>query len=58
MLAEVKQEFVFRTIDPAFSTYEPVGPPRSLLVLFSFIAGLILGATVVVFREGIVELSD
>ena len=51
MLAEVRPEYVFKTIDPALVPQEKSGPMRSLIVALGILAGLFLSASIVLFRR-------
>ena len=51
MLAEVRDEYVFATIDPAVAPERKDGPPRILIVLFGLLFGGLIGATVVAVRS-------
>lgn len=50
MLANVRDEYIFKTVDPAVVAEKKHGPKRLLIVVFAFILGLILGATVALIR--------
>ncbi|WP_447079424.1 Wzz/FepE/Etk N-terminal domain-containing protein [Vibrio alginolyticus] len=51
MLAEVQDEFVFNTIDPAIVPEIKFEPKRSIIVLLAVLIGLILGAIIVLLRK-------
>lgn len=51
MLAEVRQEYVFKTIDPAVIPEESDKPNRFMICFFGSLFGLISGAIVVLFRR-------
>jgi len=42
MLANVREEFAFKVIDPAFPPEEPTKPKRKLMVILGFMVGLML----------------
>lgn len=50
MLANVRDEYVFKTIDPAIVAERKVGPKRTFLVLLATIVGLLLSSFVVIVR--------
>ncbi|MGR5341947.1 Wzz/FepE/Etk N-terminal domain-containing protein [Vibrio astriarenae] len=47
MLAEVDDEFVFKTIDPAVYPEDKSGPKRALICILSLMLGLIVGVLIV-----------
>ena len=51
MLAEVRPEYVFKTIDPAVAPEEESQPNRILICIFGTMLGIILGSLVVFFRR-------
>lgn len=51
MLANVRKEYVFKTIDPPVVTEKKNGPKRSLIVFAATLLGLICSILVVVFRR-------
>jgi uncharacterized protein involved in exopolysaccharide biosynthesis len=51
MLANVREEYAFRVLDPALVPEKPARPRRSLMVIGGMFLGLILGLGVVVFRN-------
>jgi uncharacterized protein involved in exopolysaccharide biosynthesis len=51
MLAEVRPEYVFKTIDPAVAPEEKSGPNRALICILGTIIGGLLGATIVLVRH-------
>jgi uncharacterized protein involved in exopolysaccharide biosynthesis len=51
MLAEVRPEYVFKTIDPAVTPEEKSGPNRALICILGTIIGTLLGATIVLTRH-------
>lgn len=50
MLAEVEEEFVFKTIDPAVAAEEKDGPKRALICVLATLLGGILGVAIVLIR--------
>ncbi|MND03148.1 hypothetical protein D3C83_228340 [compost metagenome] len=50
MLANVRQEYAFRVIDPAKIPEERQWPNRVLIALLGFCAGLVAGTFTAVFR--------
>ncbi|OOE62717.1 Wzz/FepE/Etk N-terminal domain-containing protein [Salinivibrio sp. IB282] len=50
MLAEVKDEFVFETVDPAIVPEEKAGPKRALICVLATLLGGMLGVAVVLVR--------
>jgi uncharacterized protein involved in exopolysaccharide biosynthesis len=52
MLAEVEEEFVFKTIDPAVVPEEKDGPKRALICVLATLLGGMLGVTIVLIRFG------
>lgn len=50
MLANVREEYVFKTVDPAVVSEIKSKPGRVLIVLFSFFAGFFLSSMFVVLR--------
>jgi capsular polysaccharide biosynthesis protein len=55
MLAEVTDQYLFKTIDPAVAPDLKSKPRRSLIVVVATFFGLLLGAAVVLFRTWIKE---
>lgn len=51
MLAEVRPEYVFKTIDPAVAPEEKSGPNRALICILGTIVGGLLGAIIVLTRH-------
>lgn len=51
MLAEVRPEYVFKTIDPAVAPEEKSGPNRALICILGTIIGGLLGAIIVLVRH-------
>ena len=51
MLAEVRAEYVFTTLDPAVAPERKSGPPRILISLFGMLLGGVLGSILVVVRK-------
>ncbi len=54
MLAQVREEYVFRVVDKPSIPDEPHYPQRLLLVIVAFLAGLLFGAGVLLFRSELV----
>ena len=50
MLAEVKDEFAFKTIDPAVVPEEKTGPKRALICVLATLLGGMLGVALVLLR--------
>ena len=50
MLAEVENEFVFKTIDPAVVPEEKYGPKRALICVLATLLGGMLGVAIVIVR--------
>lgn len=50
MLAEVEDEFVFKTIDPAVAPEEKDGPKRALICVLATLLGGMLGVAIVLIR--------
>ncbi|MBF4365656.1 LPS O-antigen length regulator [Vibrio anguillarum] len=50
MLAEVKDEFAFKTIDPAVVPEEKAGPKRALICVLATLLGGMLGIAIVLVR--------
>jgi LPS O-antigen subunit length determinant protein (WzzB/FepE family) len=50
MLAQVKKEYMFKTIDPAQVPDEKSGPKRALIVLLGTMLGGILSVLIVLIR--------
>ncbi|MGR5413692.1 Wzz/FepE/Etk N-terminal domain-containing protein [Vibrio astriarenae] len=50
MLAEVEEEFVFKTIDPAVAPEEKDGPKRALICVLATLLGGMLGVAIVLVR--------
>ncbi len=50
MLAEVKEEYAFRTIDPPVVPEEKAGPKRALICILATLFGVILGMAIVMVR--------
>ena len=51
MLAEVRQEYVFKTIDPAVAPEEKSKPSRALICILGTLLGGILGVFIVLIRH-------
>ncbi len=51
MFAEVRDEYVFKTIDPALVPEEKTGPKRVLICVLGTLAGGILGTLFVLMRR-------
>ena len=51
MLAEVRQEYVFKTIDPAVAPEEKSKPSRALICLIGAFFGAIFGVIIVLIRR-------
>ena len=51
MLANVRDEYVFKTIDPAIAPQEKSKPSRALICLIGLLLGFLLSSMVVVFRH-------
>ncbi|WP_127021645.1 Wzz/FepE/Etk N-terminal domain-containing protein [Rheinheimera mangrovi] len=50
MLANVRDEYVFKTIDPPLAPEKKIKPARALLVVLGFLLGFFLTAFFVIFR--------
>ncbi|QIA64432.1 LPS O-antigen length regulator [Vibrio astriarenae] len=50
MLAEVEEEFVFKTIDPAVVPEEKDGPKRAIICVLALLLGGVLGTLIVLVR--------
>ena len=50
MLAEVKDEYAFKVIDPPVVPEEKVGPKRALICILSILLGGMLGVAIVLIR--------
>lgn len=50
MLAEVRDEYVFKTIDPPYLPEEPYSPNRLMIIIGGFLIGLILSCGYVLIR--------
>ncbi|OOF20414.1 LPS O-antigen length regulator [Salinivibrio sp. IB574] len=50
MLAEVQDEFVFKTVDPAIVPEEKAGPKRALICILATLLGGMLGVAIVLVR--------
>ena len=50
MFAEVRDEYVFKTIDPALAPEEKAKPKRVLILMFGLILGLIVAVAFLIFR--------
>jgi uncharacterized protein involved in exopolysaccharide biosynthesis len=48
MLANVRDEYVFKTVDPAVVAERKVGPKRAFIVILSMLVGLMLSAFIVI----------
>lgn len=51
MLAEVRQEYVFKTIDPAIAPEKKSKPPRALICILGTLLGVMLGVVYVLMRH-------
>ena len=51
MLAEVRQEYVFKTIDPAVAPEEISKPSRALICVLGALLGGVLGVVIVLMRH-------
>ena len=51
MLAEVRQEYVFKTIDPAVAPEEKSKPSRALICVLGTLLGGVLGVVIVLIRH-------
>ena len=51
MLAEVRQEYVFKTIDPAVPPEEKSKPSRAIICVLGALFGAVLGAVISLFRH-------
>lgn len=51
MLANVRDEYVFKTIDPAIAPEEKFKPSRALICLIGLLVGFSLSSLVVIFRH-------
>jgi LPS O-antigen subunit length determinant protein (WzzB/FepE family) len=50
MLAEVQDEFVFKTVDPAIVPEEKAGPKRALICVLATLLGGMLAVAIVLVR--------
>ncbi|SDH33977.1 LPS O-antigen chain length determinant protein, WzzB/FepE family [Vibrio xiamenensis] len=50
MLAEVREEYAFKTVDPAVVPEEKAGPKRALICVLSLLLGGMLGVAIVLIR--------
>ena len=57
MLAEVRPEYVFKTIDPAVAPEEKSGPNRALICVAGTLLGGIVGSIFVLFRRQPLEVK-
>lgn len=55
MLADVRDEYVFRVIDPAVVPDQRISPKRKVMVIIGFLSGFTLSMMLVIFRYLIVE---
>lgn len=53
MLANVREQYAFKVIDPAVVPEEPIKPKRSLIAVLGFLLGGMLGVMVVFLRHAI-----
>lgn len=51
MLANVREEYMFRTVDPAIVPEEKYGPRRAIIVILSTFLGGVLGLVILFVRE-------
>jgi len=52
MLANVKEEFVFKTLDPAFYPEQKTSPKRGLMIVGGAFAGLLIATVLLFIRYG------
>jgi len=57
MMAEVKEGFAFKVLDPPMTPDEKSKPKRALMTAVTFIVSLFLGVFVVLFREYIKKIK-
>lgn len=57
MMAEVKEGFAFKVLDPPMTPDEKSKPKRALMVVVTFIVSLFLGVFIVLFREYIKKIK-
>ena len=50
MFANVRDEYVFKTIDPALVSEEKFKPKRALICIFGTLLGCFIGVTIVLIR--------
>lgn len=51
MLANVREEYVFKTVDPAFVAEKKAAPKRALMVILAVMLGFMLSALIVLVRH-------
>lgn len=51
MLASVRTEYVFKTVDPAVVSEKKAGPKRAFIVVFAMMVGLMLSCFIVIVRH-------
>jgi len=51
MLAEVRAEYLFKTVDPAVVPEEKIGPKRSIICLIGALIGSVSGGLIMIFRH-------
>jgi uncharacterized protein involved in exopolysaccharide biosynthesis len=52
MLAEVRQDYVFKVVDPAIAPDQKSKPQRALIIIIAGFLGGILGMVIVLYRSG------
>lgn len=50
MFAEIRDEYIFQTIDPAIVPEKKVKPSRALICVFGFMLGIVIAAVVIIVR--------
>ncbi|NRF31333.1 Wzz/FepE/Etk N-terminal domain-containing protein [Vibrio coralliilyticus] len=58
MLAEVKDEYAFKVIDPPVVPEEKAGPKRALICILATLLGGMLGVAIVLFRYALRRKND
>lgn len=53
MLANVREEYAFRVVDPAVAPEIRVKPKRTLIVIFGLVVGLLIGSLIAVMRDSL-----
>ena len=51
MLANVREDYAFKVIDPAMVPKTKIKPQRRQIVIIGFFLGLIIGGIIVLLRE-------